>query len=51
MSCRARVTVLGCRQALADVRFAPESEQIADVSVGPLCADFVAKLFDDFGEQ
>ena len=30
-------------QSLADVYITPESGQIADVSVGPLRADFVAK--------
>jgi hypothetical protein len=31
--------------------FAPESERVADIGLLPLRADFVAKLFDDFGEQ
>jgi hypothetical protein len=33
-------------QSLADVRFTPESGQIADISVCPSCADFVAKVVD-----
>jgi hypothetical protein len=30
------------------VRFAPESGQLATISAGPLCADFVAKVIDGF---
>jgi hypothetical protein len=29
------------------VRFAPNSDQIADIPVGPLCADFVAEVADE----
>jgi hypothetical protein len=35
----------------ADVRFAPNSRQIADISACPLCADFVAKVVDGPEEQ
>jgi hypothetical protein len=31
-------------QSLADVRFAPESGQIADIPGCPLCADIVVKV-------
>jgi hypothetical protein len=33
------------------VRFTPKADKQQIVSVCPVCADFVAKLFDDFGEQ
>jgi hypothetical protein len=36
------------RQALLNVRFAPDSDQKADIAEGPSCADFVAKVIDGF---
>jgi hypothetical protein len=34
-------------QSLADVRFSPESGQIADISICPSCADFVAEVAEE----
>jgi len=35
----------------AIVRFAPKADKYADISVGPLSADFVAKVADEDGED
>jgi hypothetical protein len=43
--------VLDLTHTIVYVRFAPESRQMADVSVRPLCADAVEKVANDLRER